>query len=179
MDASIREVIDKCEWVAIATTGPDGPHLAATWGDYVRALGVENDVVLIPAGGLRKTEANLKANPRIELLLASRQVQRPQGSGQGCVLSGTGEMQTSSPSKRRIHSSRGFPRKISRRSRRTSSAIRFTSHSPWKPGRRVLPVRSCCMAACLRSRFLAMSRSSARRARWAAFQATRKVVVVR
>ena len=37
---------------------------------------------------------------------------------------------------------------------------RFTSHSPWKPGRRVWPVRSCCMAACLRSRFLAMSRSS-------------------
>ena len=38
---------------------------------------------------------------------------------------------------------------------------RFTSHSPWKPGRRVWPVRSCCIAACLRSRFLAMSWSSA------------------
>ena len=41
-----------------------------------------------------------------------------------------------------------------------TSPSRFTSHSPWKPGRRVWPVRSCCMAACLRSRFLAMSRSS-------------------
>jgi len=52
MDAAIREVIDKSEWVAIATVGPDGPHLAATWGDYVRALGVKDDVVVIPAGGL-------------------------------------------------------------------------------------------------------------------------------
>jgi hypothetical protein len=97
MDGAIREVIDKCEWVAIATVGPDGPHLAATWGDYVRALGVEGDIVLIPAGGLRKTESNLKLNPRIELLLASRQIQRPQGTGQGCVLSGTGELQAAGP----------------------------------------------------------------------------------
>jgi predicted pyridoxine 5'-phosphate oxidase superfamily flavin-nucleotide-binding protein len=95
MDPAIREVVEKCEWVAIATVGPDGPHLAATWGDYIRALGVDNDVVLIPAGGLRTTEANLRANPRIELLLASREIQRAQGTGQGCVLSGTAEFQTS------------------------------------------------------------------------------------
>ena len=38
---------------------------------------------------------------------------------------------------------------------------RFVSHSPLKPGRRVLPVRSCCMAACLMARFLAISASNA------------------
>jgi hypothetical protein len=93
----VREVIDTCEWVAIATVGPDGPHLAATWGDYIRALGVEDDRVLIPAGGLRQTEANLQTNPRIELLLASRQVQRAQGAGQGCVLSGTATLDAAGP----------------------------------------------------------------------------------
>ncbi len=93
----VREVIEKCEWVAVATVGTDGPHLAATWGDYIRALGVRDDVILIPAGGLRKTEANLKANPRIELLLASRAVRRPQGQGQGCVVSGTGELRATGP----------------------------------------------------------------------------------
>ena len=36
----------------------------------------------------------------------------------------------------------------------------FTSHSPPNPGNRVLPVRSCCIVACLISRFLAMSLSS-------------------
>ena len=97
IDDAIRDVIDKCEWVAIATAGPDGPHLAATWGDYIRALGVESDRLLIPAGGLRQTEANLEANPRIELLLASRQVQRAQGAGQGCVLSGTARLEAAGP----------------------------------------------------------------------------------
>ncbi len=97
IDGAIREVIEKCEWVAIATAGPDGPHLAATWGDYVRALGIEEDRIVVPAGGLRKTEANLKANPRVELLFASRGVQRPQGAGQGCLLSGTAQMQASGP----------------------------------------------------------------------------------
>ncbi len=97
IEGSVREVMDACEWVAIATVGADGPHVAATWGDYVRALGFEDDVILIPAGGLRKTEANLKANPRVELLMASRQVARPQGAGQGCVLSGTAEVRSSGP----------------------------------------------------------------------------------
>lgn len=91
-NAAVREVIAKCEWVAVATVGPDGPHLAATWGDYIRALGVGDDQILVPAGGLRQTEANLKANPRVEVLLASRAVQRAQGQGQGCVLAGTAEL---------------------------------------------------------------------------------------
>ena len=35
------------------------------------------------------------------------------------------------------------------------------SHAPLNPGRRLLPVRSCCMAACLMARFLAISASNA------------------
>jgi predicted pyridoxine 5'-phosphate oxidase superfamily flavin-nucleotide-binding protein len=97
IDGVVREVIDKSEWVAIATAGPDGPHLSATWGDYVRALGVEDDTVMIPAGGMLKTEANLQKNPRVELLFASRQVPRPHGMGQGCLLSGTAELLLTGP----------------------------------------------------------------------------------
>lgn len=36
-----REVIEKSEWAAITTTGPDGPHLAACWTRNVLALGIE------------------------------------------------------------------------------------------------------------------------------------------
>jgi len=36
-----REVIEKSEWVAIATTGSDGPHLAGCWTRYVLALGID------------------------------------------------------------------------------------------------------------------------------------------
>jgi hypothetical protein len=94
IEGDLRAVIDTSEWVAIATTGPGGPHLAATWGDYVRALGVTDDVILIPAGGLQQTEANLSANPRIELLFASRAVKGSRGGpGKGCLVGGWAEVQ--------------------------------------------------------------------------------------
>ncbi len=98
IEGDLRAVIDTCEWVAIATTGPDGPHLAGTWGDYVRALGVTDEVMLVPAGGLRQTEANLASDSRIELLFASRKVTGSRGGpGKGCLVSGRAEMQTSGP----------------------------------------------------------------------------------
>ena len=84
-----RAVINQSEWVAIATSGPDGPHLVATWGDYVRDLGISDNRILIPAGRLQKTEENLRRDNRIELLFASRQVQGTRGPGQGCCVSGT------------------------------------------------------------------------------------------
>ncbi len=87
-----KEVMDKTEWVAILSWGPDGPHMSATWGEYVRRLGFSNDeVVVIPAGGLRQTEENLNTNPQVQLLIASKTV----GTGQGCRISGRGEIQTS------------------------------------------------------------------------------------
>ncbi|MCE8425107.1 MAG: hypothetical protein J5U17_04955 [Candidatus Methanoperedens sp.] len=38
IEGKYKEVIDKTEWVAIATCGENGPHMVATWRDYVRAL---------------------------------------------------------------------------------------------------------------------------------------------
>ncbi|MBK7497297.1 MAG: hypothetical protein IPI28_18560 [Candidatus Omnitrophica bacterium] len=55
-----KEVIERSEWVAIATSGPDGPHLVATWGDYVRALGIESDRLFIPVSNYRQTEKSSK-----------------------------------------------------------------------------------------------------------------------
>lgn len=92
-----REVIEKSEWVAIATAGPDGPHLAACWSRNVRALGIDGEEILIPAWRYFKTEENLRHDPRVELLFVSRQVQRPDGQGQGCSILGNGELQTSGP----------------------------------------------------------------------------------
>lgn len=91
-----REVLEKAEWVAIATTGSDGPHLACTWGEHFRALGIRNDeIVLVPAGGYQKTEQNLAKDSRIEMLCATRQVQGTHGPGKGCRIRGTGQLQTS------------------------------------------------------------------------------------
>jgi len=97
IDAVCREVIEKTEWIAISTAGPDGPHVVATWGDYVRALGIDEDTILIPVGLMRKTEANLQRDNRVELLCGSRQVQGTRGPGKGCALVGRAEFQTAGP----------------------------------------------------------------------------------
>ncbi len=90
-----REVLDKAEWVAIATTGPEGPHLAGTWGSYIKALGIKDDeIILVPAGGYHKTEQNLEKDGRIEILCGTRQVQGVNGPGKGCKIRGTAQLQT-------------------------------------------------------------------------------------
>ena len=92
LNGKVKEVLDTVEIVAIGTRGEDGAHLVATWGDYVRKLGIQDgDVILIPAGGYRQTEQNLLEHPRIEVLVASKQ------AGTGYRLSGRAEVQTSGP----------------------------------------------------------------------------------
>jgi hypothetical protein len=82
-----KEAIDKSEWIAIATVGPDGPHVVGTWGDYVRVFITQDDTLLIPVGHMHKTEANLKGDNRVELLCGTRQVQGTNGPGKGALSS--------------------------------------------------------------------------------------------
>jgi hypothetical protein len=89
-----REVIEKSEWLAIATTGPDGPHLAACWTRNILPLEAGADEILIPAWCFDTTEKNLKLDPRVELLSVARDVKRAKGDGQGCTVIGTGELLT-------------------------------------------------------------------------------------
>lgn len=89
-EGKLKEVLETAEVVTIGTSGADGVHLVATWGEYVRRLGIrEGDVILVPAGGYRQTEQNLHRHPRVEVLLASKQ------AGTGFRLSGRAEMHTS------------------------------------------------------------------------------------
>lgn len=96
------EVIEKSEWVAIATTGPEGPHLAACWTRNVVALGIGKDEILIPAWRYEKTGENLRHDPRIELLFVARDVPHTGGQGQGCSVFGTGEVQDTGPAAERV-----------------------------------------------------------------------------
>ena len=95
LDQLPENVFNKVEVVAIATTGADGPHIAATWADFTivkQAYG--KDLVLIPAGGYKTTEENLKKDPRIQLLIGSKQLQGKSGAGSGYRLSGVGVIET-------------------------------------------------------------------------------------
>lgn len=90
-----KELLEKTEWVAIVTWDGNQPHLVGTWGDSVWSLGIQDDnIILIPAGYYYRTEENLKKNKRIQLMVASKQVQGTHGLGQGCVIYGEGEIQT-------------------------------------------------------------------------------------
>ena len=94
IDNACRQTLDAAEYVTIVTQGEDGPHVVATWGDYIRATGYEDDTLIIPVGYLRVTEENLKRDSRVQALAASRQVEGSHGPGQGCLLTGVAEILT-------------------------------------------------------------------------------------
>jgi len=86
-----REVCNATEYVAIVTSGEDGPHVVGHWGSYM-FLDIEEGLVAFPVGRYQKTEQNLRNNPRIQLLVASKKVQGTKSPGQGCLITGTAEI---------------------------------------------------------------------------------------
>jgi len=96
INATIKDVIEKTEVVAIATYGENGPHLVATWGDFIKSLDInDGKTIIIPVGGYHQTEKNLKDDNRIELLVGSKQVQGKNGPGTGYRLIGQAKITTS------------------------------------------------------------------------------------
>lgn len=73
--------------VAIATQGEDGPHLVNTWNSYLQFAGTGE--LLIPAGYMNVTEANLAKNPKVLLTLGSREVEGTHGPGTGFLVEGS------------------------------------------------------------------------------------------
>jgi predicted pyridoxine 5'-phosphate oxidase superfamily flavin-nucleotide-binding protein len=96
LDEKCREVVEKTEWIAITTSSEEGPHTVAAWGYRLRKLGIrDGGIIVLPAGKYIQTEDNLKKDSRIQLLIASSEVQRTDGKkGQGYRISGRGEVQT-------------------------------------------------------------------------------------
>ena len=90
-----REVCEATEFVTIVTAGDDGPHVVGNWGDYMRVLGIKDDMIVLPAGRYRQTEKNLLNNNGIQLLIASKKVQGTRSPGQGCLIVGRGEILSS------------------------------------------------------------------------------------
>jgi predicted pyridoxine 5'-phosphate oxidase superfamily flavin-nucleotide-binding protein len=95
IEGNCREVCEATEFITIVTTGDDGPHVVGNWGDYMRALGIGADTIVLPAGRYRQTEENLRKNDRVQLLVASRKVQGTRSPGQGCLIVGTAEIVSS------------------------------------------------------------------------------------
>jgi len=89
------EVLKKDGVVAIATLGKDGPHMVNTWNSYVRITTDER--LLIPAGYMHLTEANIAINNKILITLGSSKVAGKNGPGTGFLIKGTAAFITSGP----------------------------------------------------------------------------------
>lgn len=73
--------------VAIVTQGADGPHVVNSWNSYVCAT--KDDKLLIPVGGMHKTEKNIEGDNRVKLTIGSREVQGKNYKGTGFLITGT------------------------------------------------------------------------------------------
>jgi len=91
----MREVLKKDGVVAIATLGQDGPHLVNTWNSYVRIT--DDERLLIPAGYMNRTEANIATNNNVLITVGSSKVAGKKGPGTGFLIKGTAAFMTSGP----------------------------------------------------------------------------------
>lgn len=80
--------------LTIVTTDGQSPHIANTWNHYVH---VHEEKLLIPAGGLVRTEKNVKTNSVVKLSISNPLVQGFQYPGTGLVLQGQASFETAGP----------------------------------------------------------------------------------
>jgi len=107
---TLLEVLKKDGIVAIATLGPDGPHMVNTWNSYVRVS--EDGRLLIPAGYFHKTEANIAANNQVLVTLGSSKVQGLHGPGAGFLIKGTAAFLKEGPEYDATKSTFGWARAV-------------------------------------------------------------------
>jgi len=107
---TLLEVLKKDGIVAIATLGPDGPHMVNTWNSYVRVS--EDGRLLIPAGYFHKTEANVAVNNQVLVTLGSSKVQGLHGPGTGFLIQGTAAFLKEGPEYDATKSTFGWARAV-------------------------------------------------------------------
>ena len=91
----LLEVLKHAGVVAIATQGEAGPHLVNTWNSYVQVR--DDRTLLIPAGYMHETEANVAKNNRVLLTMGSQEVPGKIGPGTGFLIEGTAAFVASGP----------------------------------------------------------------------------------
>jgi hypothetical protein len=75
----LTEILKADGVAAIATLGKDGPHLVNTWNSYIKISA--DGRLLIPAGFMHRTEANVTYNNKVLMTLNSRKVTGNHGPG--------------------------------------------------------------------------------------------------
>jgi hypothetical protein len=74
--------------VSIVSWGGGEPHIVNTWNSYL--VVTDDERILIPAYGMRKTEKNINVNNKIKMALGSKEVLGYKDyQGTGFVVEGT------------------------------------------------------------------------------------------
>jgi hypothetical protein len=92
---TLQEILKQDGVVAIATLGADGPHMVNTWNSYLKAT--EDGRLLIPAGYMNRTEANVAFNPEVLITMGSSKIKGLYGPGAGFLIKGRAQFVTSGP----------------------------------------------------------------------------------
>ena len=105
------EVIRNEGVVSIVSWGHAEPHLACTWNSYL--VVTDDGRILIPAAGMKKTEANVGVNNRILLALGTRNVEGFNGyQGTGFRIEGRAKFLTTGPDYEMMHQKYPFIRSV-------------------------------------------------------------------
>lgn len=107
---TLLEVLKKDGVVAIATLGPDGPHMVNTWNSYVRVAA--DGRLLIPAGYFHRTEANVAVNDQVLVSLGSSKVPGLHGPGTGFLIKGTASFHGEGPDFEAVKAKFGWARAV-------------------------------------------------------------------
>lgn len=79
--------------VSITSWGKDESHVNCTWNSYLVTKG--ENILLIPAAGMRSTEQDIEVNDKVILTLATREVEGFKGyQGTGFRVNGTAKFLT-------------------------------------------------------------------------------------
>ena len=90
------EVINHEGVVSIVSWGIDEPHVVNTWNSYL--VITQDERILIPAYGMRKTQKNVDVNNKVKLTLGSKDVLGYKGyQGSGFLIEGIAKYLESGP----------------------------------------------------------------------------------
>lgn len=91
INEQIKAILAQEGMAPFVTHGSEGPHLVATWQSFIELL--DDRRLAFPAGGYKKTEANLAAGSRVQLLVAAQAgPELPKSAGYR--LTGTAQLET-------------------------------------------------------------------------------------
>jgi len=105
------EVIKHEGVVSVVSWGEGEPHVVNTWNSYI--VVTEDERILIPVYGFRKTEKNVNINNQIKMTLGSREVLGYKDyQGTGFLINGTARFLKSGPEFDMMKEKFSFPNRV-------------------------------------------------------------------